>query len=110
MQSSVYDMELVQARLTQLLEKYSSGLWISKVSGVYSQMFNEKLYPQVLIDLEKWTHICMVSHFYLTLTLSSLVISIILALSHLVEVSLSVSRSPTYVAFAGGAPFQHQQS
>lgn len=61
MQSSVYDVEVVQTRLTQLLEKYCSGLWISKLSGVYSEMFNQKLHPQVLIDLEKWTHICMVS-------------------------------------------------
>ncbi|XP_026214692.1 tudor domain-containing protein 7A isoform X2 [Anabas testudineus] len=58
-QSSVYDVELVQTRLTELLKKYCSGLWISKLSGVYSEMFSQKLHPQVLGDLEKWTHICM---------------------------------------------------
>ncbi|XP_029020138.1 tudor domain-containing protein 7A isoform X2 [Betta splendens] len=59
-QSSVYDVELVQTRLTLLLEKYSNGLWMSKLADIYSEMFNQKLHPQVLIDLEKWTHICMV--------------------------------------------------
>ncbi|XP_040892353.1 tudor domain-containing protein 7A [Toxotes jaculatrix] len=59
-QSGLYDVELVQSRITQLLEKYSSGLWMSKLSEVYSQMFIQKLHPQVLTDLEKWTGICMV--------------------------------------------------
>ncbi|XP_044047697.1 tudor domain-containing protein 7A isoform X2 [Siniperca chuatsi] len=59
-QSCLYDMELVQSRVTELLEKYCSGLWMSKLSGVYSQMFSQELHPQALIDLEKWTHVCMV--------------------------------------------------
>ncbi|XP_071359624.1 tudor domain-containing protein 7A isoform X4 [Trachinotus anak] len=58
-QSSLCDVALVQGRITQLLEKYCSGLWMSKISDVYSEMFGQKLHPQVLIDLEKWTHICM---------------------------------------------------
>ncbi|XP_056227991.1 tudor domain-containing protein 7A [Seriola aureovittata] len=58
--SSLYDVVLVQSRITRLLEKYCSGLWMSKISNVYSEMFGQKLHPQVLIDLEKWTHICMV--------------------------------------------------
>uniref|UniRef100_A0A3Q3J6R4 Tudor domain-containing protein 7B n=2 Tax=Monopterus albus TaxID=43700 RepID=A0A3Q3J6R4_MONAL len=59
-QSVLYDMELVQSRLTELVERHCTGLWMSKLSDVYSQMFSEKLHPQVLVDLEKWTHICMV--------------------------------------------------
>ncbi|KAM7393995.1 hypothetical protein PAMP_020824 [Pampus punctatissimus] len=59
-QPSVYDLQLVQSRITLLLKKFCSGLWMSKLSGVYSEMFNEKLHPQVLIDLEKWAHTCMV--------------------------------------------------
>ncbi|XP_059192805.1 tudor domain-containing protein 7B-like isoform X2 [Centropristis striata] len=58
-QSGVYDMELEQSRITQLLKKYCSGLWLSKLSGVYGDMFSQKLHPQVLIDMEKWTHIAM---------------------------------------------------
>ncbi|XP_054460020.1 LOW QUALITY PROTEIN: tudor domain-containing protein 7A [Anoplopoma fimbria] len=59
-QAFLYDVELVQSRITQLLKKYYSGLWMSKLSGVHSEMFNQKLHPQVLIDLEEWTHIAMV--------------------------------------------------
>ncbi|XP_078124832.1 tudor domain-containing protein 7A [Sander vitreus] len=57
---SQYDVELVQNKITKLLEKYNSGLWMSKLSEVYSEMFGQKLHPQVLIDLKKWTHIVMV--------------------------------------------------
>uniref|UniRef100_A0A4W6D2F8 Tudor domain containing 7 a n=1 Tax=Lates calcarifer TaxID=8187 RepID=A0A4W6D2F8_LATCA len=57
---NLYDVGLVQSRITQLLAKYCSGLWISKISGIYFEMFNQKLHPQVLIDLEKWTDVCMV--------------------------------------------------
>lgn len=61
MQSRLYSVELMQSRLTKVLEKYRNGLWMSKLSDVYSDIFSQKLHPQVLIDLEKWTHICMVS-------------------------------------------------
>uniref|UniRef100_A0A7N8YFX3 Tudor domain containing 7 a n=1 Tax=Mastacembelus armatus TaxID=205130 RepID=A0A7N8YFX3_9TELE len=64
--SIVYDVDVVQTRLTELLEKYCSGLWLSKLSAVYSQMFSQKLNPQVLTDLEKWTHICMVEQPFTT--------------------------------------------
>ncbi|XP_035515275.1 tudor domain-containing protein 7A [Morone saxatilis] len=60
--SCLYDVELVQSRFIQLMEKYYSGLWMSKLSQVYSEMFNQKLHPQALVDLEKWTHICMVEN------------------------------------------------
>uniref|UniRef100_A0A3Q3GZ51 HTH OST-type domain-containing protein n=1 Tax=Kryptolebias marmoratus TaxID=37003 RepID=A0A3Q3GZ51_KRYMA len=56
----LYDVELVQSRMKQLLEKYSTGLWMSKLPEVYSQMFRQKLHPQVLLDVEKWAEICMV--------------------------------------------------
>ncbi|XP_032385875.1 tudor domain-containing protein 7A isoform X2 [Etheostoma spectabile] len=57
---SQYDVKMVQSKITKLLEKYNSGLWLSKLSEVYSEMFSEKLHPQVLIDLKRWTHIAMV--------------------------------------------------
>lgn len=60
MQSSVYNVELLQSRISELLQSYYSGLWMSKISTVYSEMFGQKLHPQVLKDLEKWTHVCMV--------------------------------------------------
>ncbi|XP_013878946.1 tudor domain-containing protein 7A isoform X2 [Austrofundulus limnaeus] len=57
-QNTLYDVELVQSRLKQLLEKYSSGLWVSKLPEVYNQMFGQKLHPQVLLNMEKWTDLC----------------------------------------------------
>ncbi|XP_074521487.1 tudor domain-containing protein 7A isoform X2 [Halichoeres trimaculatus] len=59
-QSCQYDVGLVQSRMTQLLRKYSSGVWLSKLSGVYRNMFGTELHPQVLVDLEKWTLVCLV--------------------------------------------------
>lgn len=61
MQSIPYNVELVQSRVTKLLQKCCSGLWMSKLSAVYLDMFGQKLHPQVLLDLEKWTNICEVS-------------------------------------------------
>lgn len=61
LQSSSYDVKLMERRISQLLEKYSSGLWMSKVPGLYCEMFGQELQPQVLTDMRKWTHVCMVS-------------------------------------------------
>ncbi|XP_034543160.1 tudor domain-containing protein 7A-like isoform X2 [Notolabrus celidotus] len=60
LQSCQYDVELVQSRMTQLLRKYCSGVWMSKLSGVYREMFGQELHPQVQINLEQWTHVCLV--------------------------------------------------
>nr|XP_061791473.1 tudor domain-containing protein 7A-like [Nerophis lumbriciformis] len=59
--STLYDKTVLQGRLNQLLKRYSTGLWMSKLPAVFSEMFSEQLPPQVLKDLEKWTHICMKS-------------------------------------------------
>uniref|UniRef100_A0A671USQ7 Tudor domain containing 7 a n=1 Tax=Sparus aurata TaxID=8175 RepID=A0A671USQ7_SPAAU len=57
---SLYNEELVQSRISQLLQNYCSGLWLSKLPEVYSEMFSQKLHPQTLTDVEKWTDICVV--------------------------------------------------
>uniref|UniRef100_A0A667XB48 Tudor domain containing 7 a n=1 Tax=Myripristis murdjan TaxID=586833 RepID=A0A667XB48_9TELE len=62
LQCGVYDQEQIQGRLTQLLTKYCSGLWLSKLPGVYKDMFNQHLDVQALTDLAKWTSICSVSY------------------------------------------------
>ncbi|XP_054897717.1 tudor domain-containing protein 7A isoform X3 [Poeciliopsis prolifica] len=59
-----YDVELEQSRLKQLLEKCPSGVWMSKLSDKYSEMFMQKPHPQALVDLEKWSHICSVEKPY----------------------------------------------
>ncbi|XP_028306396.1 LOW QUALITY PROTEIN: tudor domain-containing protein 7A [Gouania willdenowi] len=49
---------MMQSRITQLLQRYCKGLWLSKLPDIYNQMFGKELHPQALINLEKWTHIC----------------------------------------------------
>lgn len=61
MQSGSYNVELVRRRMSKLLEKYYSGLWMSKLSEFYRDMFKENLHPRALIDMVNWTDICMVS-------------------------------------------------
>ncbi|XP_062334224.1 tudor domain-containing protein 7A [Osmerus eperlanus] len=56
----VYNLSQVQGRLKQLLAKYSSGLWLSKLPSVYRDMFCQDLPGQALIDMEKWTSVCLV--------------------------------------------------
>ncbi|XP_071390141.1 tudor domain-containing protein 7A [Centroberyx affinis] len=56
----VYDPAQIQSRLTQLLAKYCSGLWLSKLPVVYMEMFGQQLHPQALLDVESWTHICSI--------------------------------------------------
>uniref|UniRef100_A0A3P8N9D7 Tudor domain containing 7 n=1 Tax=Astatotilapia calliptera TaxID=8154 RepID=A0A3P8N9D7_ASTCA len=68
MQDSEYDVELVQSQISQLLEKYYSGLWMSKLSELYCDTFSRNLHPQVLRDMAKWTHVCTVNvHFFVCL-------------------------------------------
>ncbi|KAF6718748.1 Tudor domain-containing protein 7A, partial [Oryzias melastigma] len=59
-QSSPYVEAEVQNKIKQLLKKYCCGLWMSKLSGVYKEMFQQELHPQVLTDLQKWTDVCIV--------------------------------------------------
>ncbi|KAK3507703.1 hypothetical protein QTP70_034715 [Hemibagrus guttatus] len=54
------DVELFQSRVKQLLEKYSSGVWLSKLPQLYTAMFNQELPSYTLTLLESWTHICTV--------------------------------------------------
>uniref|UniRef100_A0A3B3BKB5 Tudor domain containing 7 n=1 Tax=Oryzias melastigma TaxID=30732 RepID=A0A3B3BKB5_ORYME len=68
LQSSPYVEAEVQNKIKQLLKKYCCGLWMSKLSGVYKEMFQQELHPQVLTDLQKWTDVCIVS---VTICLSS---------------------------------------
>ncbi|XP_034044543.1 tudor domain-containing protein 7B-like [Thalassophryne amazonica] len=55
-----YDVDLVQSRLIQILKKYCSGLWMSKLPEVYSKMFGQELHRQALVELKEWTNICSV--------------------------------------------------
>ncbi|KAF6723902.1 Tudor domain-containing protein 7A [Oryzias melastigma] len=63
-ESSPYVEAEVQNKIKQLLKKYCCGLWMSKLSGVYKEMFQQELHPQVLTDLQKWTDVCIVNVLY----------------------------------------------
>ncbi|XP_072446186.1 tudor domain-containing protein 7-like [Chiloscyllium punctatum] len=52
--------ELIQSRLKEIMDKYSNGIWLSKLPQLYRKMFNEDLQQDVLKQLEQWTHICTV--------------------------------------------------
>ncbi|KAM9314809.1 tudor domain-containing protein 7A-like [Pholidichthys leucotaenia] len=56
----LYDVAQVQSNISRLLKKYTSGLWMSKLSTKYSEEFGQELHPQALTNLEKWTHLCTV--------------------------------------------------
>ncbi|RXN04874.1 tudor domain-containing 7A-like protein [Labeo rohita] len=52
------DVEVVQGRIKQLLQKYCSGVWLSKIPQLYRNMFKEELHMHK--EVETWTHICTV--------------------------------------------------
>uniref|UniRef100_A0AAY5KNL7 Tudor domain containing 7 n=1 Tax=Esox lucius TaxID=8010 RepID=A0AAY5KNL7_ESOLU len=61
LQTSVYNPKVVQSLLTEVLKKFTSGLWLSKLPEVYRAMHNQDLPGQAVIDLVNWTHICCVT-------------------------------------------------
>ncbi|NXF96149.1 TDRD7 protein, partial [Eubucco bourcierii] len=53
-------IEEVQSRITEILTKCSSGVWVSKIPQIYREMYWEDLNTAVLHQLEKWPHVCTV--------------------------------------------------
>ncbi|XP_045061956.1 tudor domain-containing protein 7A isoform X2 [Coregonus clupeaformis] len=60
LQPGGYNPQVVQSRISEVLKKYCSGLWLSKLPSVYREMHNQDLPGQAVMDLENWTHICSV--------------------------------------------------
>uniref|UniRef100_A0A8C8EP99 HTH OST-type domain-containing protein n=1 Tax=Oncorhynchus tshawytscha TaxID=74940 RepID=A0A8C8EP99_ONCTS len=60
LQPGDYNPQVVQNRISEVLKKYCSGLWLSKLPSVYRDMHKQDLPGQAVIDLENWTHICLV--------------------------------------------------
>ncbi|NXW48351.1 TDRD7 protein, partial [Nyctiprogne leucopyga] len=50
----------VQSRIKEILSKYSSGVWVSKMPQIYQEMYWEELSRAVLCQLEHWPHVCTV--------------------------------------------------
>uniref|UniRef100_A0A8C1V470 Tudor domain containing 7 a n=1 Tax=Cyprinus carpio TaxID=7962 RepID=A0A8C1V470_CYPCA len=65
------DVEVVQGRVKQLLQKYCSGVWLSKIPQLYRIMFQEELHMHK--ELATWTHICTVRKLKYTNTFDRLV-------------------------------------
>ncbi|XP_071588368.1 tudor domain-containing protein 7 isoform X2 [Heliangelus exortis] len=50
----------VQSRIKEILSKWSSGIWVSKMPQIYREMYGEELSTAVLHQLENWPHVCTV--------------------------------------------------
>ncbi|NWH23210.1 TDRD7 protein, partial [Grus americana] len=50
----------VQSRIKEILNKCSSGVWVSKMPQIYREMYWEELSTAVLHQLENWPHVCTV--------------------------------------------------
>ncbi|XP_009705769.1 PREDICTED: tudor domain-containing protein 7, partial [Cariama cristata] len=48
----------VQSRIQEILSKFSSGIWVSKMPQIYQEMYGEELSTAVLCQLENWPHVC----------------------------------------------------
>ena len=51
----------IQNRIKEILNKSSSGVWVSKMPQIYQEMYWEELSTAVLCQLENWPHVCTVS-------------------------------------------------
>ncbi|NXA11247.1 TDRD7 protein, partial [Sapayoa aenigma] len=58
--SSDADVSELQSRIKELLNKYSSGVRLSKMLQIYREMYWEDLSTEVLYQLENWPHVCTV--------------------------------------------------
>ncbi|XP_075266861.1 tudor domain-containing protein 7 isoform X2 [Opisthocomus hoazin] len=50
----------IQNRIKEILNKSSSGVWVSKMPQIYQEMYWEELSTAVLCQLENWPHVCTV--------------------------------------------------
>uniref|UniRef100_A0A8B9BPA1 Tudor domain containing 7 n=1 Tax=Anser brachyrhynchus TaxID=132585 RepID=A0A8B9BPA1_9AVES len=50
----------VQNRIKEILNKYRNGIWVSKMAQIYQEMYWDELSTAVLSQLEHWPHVCTV--------------------------------------------------
>ncbi|XP_009071036.1 PREDICTED: tudor domain-containing protein 7, partial [Acanthisitta chloris] len=63
--SSAADISELQGRIKELLNKHSSGVWLSKLPQIYREIYWEDLSTEVLQQLENWPHVCTVEKIHL---------------------------------------------
>jgi len=71
-----YNTAQVQARLQEILARYSNGFWVSKLPQLYKETYKQELPAAALTDLEAWTHICIVRKLSVLLLLLLLLLSV----------------------------------
>uniref|UniRef100_A0A8C5M370 Tudor domain-containing protein 7 n=1 Tax=Leptobrachium leishanense TaxID=445787 RepID=A0A8C5M370_9ANUR len=52
------NVTLIQKNLRELFNKYSNGIWISKLPQVYRENFKQELAEEVLKQIPNWAHLC----------------------------------------------------
>ncbi|RXM97885.1 Tudor domain-containing protein 7B [Acipenser ruthenus] len=57
---SIYDVQLVQTHLKEILRKFSNGIWVSKLPQLYRKLYSQELPTDAMKELEHWTQICTV--------------------------------------------------
>lgn len=60
-----YNRQQVQARIREILGKYSNGFWVSKLPQIYRELYKQDLPTEAIKELETWSHICIVGSSHL---------------------------------------------
>ncbi|XP_006886929.1 PREDICTED: tudor domain-containing protein 7 [Elephantulus edwardii] len=55
-----YQMDEVQSRIKEILNKHNNGIWISKLPHFYKEFYKEELNRGLLQQFEHWPHVCTV--------------------------------------------------
>nr|XP_033773639.1 tudor domain-containing protein 7 isoform X2 [Geotrypetes seraphini] len=50
----------IQNNIREILQKYSSGIWLSKLPQVYKNVYQQDLNDETVKQLRNWPHVCMV--------------------------------------------------
>ncbi|XP_015283711.1 PREDICTED: tudor domain-containing protein 7 isoform X2 [Gekko japonicus] len=49
----------IQKRIKEILNRFSSGVWLSKIPHLYRELYKEDFNPALLPQLEYWPHVCV---------------------------------------------------
>lgn len=90
------NVEVVQGRIKQILQKYCSGVWLSKIPQLYKNMFQEELHMHK--EVETWTHICTVRELKNTNTCWLLKSPCTLPSNYMTSLSLSICHASSHIS------------
>ncbi|XP_060092983.1 tudor domain-containing protein 7 isoform X2 [Heteronotia binoei] len=49
----------VQKRIKEIVNRFNSGIWLSKIPHLYKEAYKEDFNPALLPQLERWPHVCV---------------------------------------------------